>query len=137
MSVDRMTRLNALLQRELGQLVEVYVSPALPHVLITITGVRVASNLREAIVFFSAYSSGTEDQSEKVLAVLLKKRAQLQSALANKVVLKYTPVLRFKFDATPARADRVMEILTELQMPEQDSENTGTDDPSASAEPES
>ncbi len=134
MSVDRMTRLNALLQRELGQLVEVYVAPELPHVLITITGVRVASNLREAIVFFSVYGGVQENSSEKVLAVLLKRRAQLQGALANKVVMKYTPVLRFKFDATPARADRVMEILSELELP--DFENSGTDDSSASDEPE-
>ena len=124
MAVDRMTRLNALLQRELGHLVGMYVAPQLPHVLITITGVQVASNLREATVFFSAYGTGTEeDLSEKVLDVLLKKRVLLQSALADKVVMKYTPVLRFKFDTTPARADRVMEILAELQLSEQDAEN--------------
>ena len=123
MSVDRITRLNALLQRELGQLVVTYVAPEMPGVLITITGVQVASNLRTATVFFSVYGTDAEDQSEKALALLLKKRAQLQSALATKVLMKYTPVLRFKYDATPARADRVMEILSELQLPEQDAEH--------------
>jgi ribosome-binding factor A len=120
MSIDRMTRLNALLARELGQLVEVYVVPELPNVLITITGVKVASNLREAVVFFSVYGGSSEDLPDKVLALLLKKRVQLQSALASKVVMKYTPVLRFKYDATPARADRIMEILSELQIPDHD-----------------
>ncbi|NMA19821.1 MAG: 30S ribosome-binding factor RbfA [Lentisphaerae bacterium] len=123
MSVDRITRLNALLQRELGQLVVTYVAPEMPGVLITITGVRVASNLRSATVFFSVYGTDAEDQSEKVLALLQKKRALLQSAIATKVLMKYTPVLRFKYDATPARADRVMEILAELQLSEQDSEH--------------
>ena len=123
MSVDRITRLNALLQRELGQLVVTYVAPEMPGVLITITGVQVASNLRTATVFFSVYGTDAEDQSEKALALLLKKRAQLQSALATKVLMKYTPVLRFKYDATPARADRVMEILSELQLPAQDAEH--------------
>jgi len=125
-----MIRLNALLQRELGQLVEIYVTPEVPHALITITGVRVASNLREALVFFSVYGT-QQDYAEKVLSVLLKRRAQLQSALANKVVMKYTPVLRFKYDATPARADRVMEILSELQIPEQETQEASGDHSSA------
>lgn len=118
MSVDRMTRLNALLARELGQLVEVYVVPELPNVLITITGVKVTPNLREAVVFFSVYGDDLETLSDKVLSLLKKKRVQLQSALANQVVMKYTPVLRFKYDNTPARADRVMEILSELDIPD-------------------
>lgn len=126
MSADRMIRLNALLQRELGQLIEVYVAPEIPHALITITGVRVASNLREALVFFSVYSTH-QDYAEKVLSVLLKRRAQLQSALADKVVMKYTPVLRFKYDPTPARADRVMEILSELQISENEAQDASGD----------
>jgi ribosome-binding factor A len=120
MSVDRMTRLNALLTRELGQLAEVYVAPALPNAIITITDVKVAPNLRDALVFFSVYGGDSQDLSEKALELLLAKRVQLQSALAGKVVLKYTPVLRFKYDDTPARADRVMEILAELEIPDHD-----------------
>ncbi len=136
MSAERMTRLNALLQRELGQLVEVYVAPQLPQALITITGVRVASNLREALVFFSVYGRASEDLSEKALAVFLKKRVPLQRALADRVVLKYTPVLRFKYDPTPARADRVMGILSELQVPEQDTESADAGLGSVAVEPE-
>ena len=120
MSVDRITRLNALLTRELGQLMEVYVSPALPNAIITITDVKVAPNLRDALVFFSVYGGDAQDLPEKTLELLLTKRVQLQKALASKVVLKYTPVLRFKYDDTPARADRVMEILAELEIPDHD-----------------
>lgn len=122
MSVDRMTRLNALLTRELGQLVEVYVAPMLPNAIITITDVKVAPNLRDALVFFSVYDGNSQDLSEKTLELLLKKRVQLQSALASKVIMKYTPVLRFKYDDTPARADRVMEILAELEITDHDDE---------------
>lgn len=122
MSVDRITRLNALLTRELGQLMEVYVSPALPNAIITITDVKVAPNLRDALVFFSVYGGDAQDLPEKTLELLLTKRVQLQKALASKVVLKYTPVLRFKYDDTPARADRVMEILAELEIPNDDAQ---------------
>ena len=122
MSVDRITRLNALLTRELGQLMEVYVSPALPNAIITITDVKVAPNLRDALVFFSVYGGDAQGLPEKTLELLLTKRVQLQKALASKVVLKYTPVLRFKYDDTPARADRVMEILAELEIPNDDAQ---------------
>ncbi|NMA42294.1 MAG: ribosome-binding factor A [Oligosphaeraceae bacterium] len=119
MSVARTTRLNALLQRELGDLLKVYVTPALPELLVTITEVKVAPNLRDAIVFFSVYGDGDEERNQdKAMRLLQEKRVAMQKALASQIVLKYTPVLRFKYDPTPAKADRVMEILAELDLPE-------------------
>lgn len=120
MSVARTTRLNALLQRELGDLLKVYVTPALPELLVTITEVKVAPNLRDAIVFFSVYGDGDEERNQdKAMRLLQEKRVAMQKALASQIVLKYTPVLRFKYDPTPAKADRVMEILAELDLPEE------------------
>lgn len=133
MSISRFTRLNALLQRELGALVEVHISPETKNALVTITGVKVASNLREAIVFFSVLSKD-EDASEKVLSLFLQKRVALQRDLASRVVMKYTPVLRFRYDSTPARADRVMSILTELQAQDEDLDNDISPEPPAVSE---
>ncbi len=130
MSISRFTRLNALLQRELGALVEVHISPETTNALVTITGVKVASNLREAIVFFSVLSKD-EDAPEKVLSLFLQKRVALQRDLASRVVMKYTPVLRFRYDSTPARADRVMSILTELQAQNEDLDNDISPEPPA------
>ena len=122
MSVSRTTRLNALLQRELGDLLKVYVTPEMPELIITITDVKVSPNLRDALVFFSVYGgSGNDEENQlKALHLLQKQRVAMQKALAAQVVLKYTPVLRFKYDPTPAKADRVMEILAELELPEED-----------------
>ncbi len=121
MSVSRFTRLNALLQRELGALVEIHVSPEAQNALVTITGVKVASNLREAAVFFSVFSQ-EENAIERITSLLLKKRVLMQRDLAARVVLKYTPVLNFRYDSTPARADRIMTILNELQIPDEEPE---------------
>ena len=115
--VDRITRLNALLQKELGLLCESLVRPAVPDALVTVTGVEIASTLRTANVFVSVY--GKTGAGERVLEVLSRKRALLQSALARKIILKYTPVLNFKLDDTAARADRVMTILRELNLPDE------------------
>ena len=115
MSVDRMLRLNSLIQRELGHLFEVHIAPILKDSLLTINGVEVATNLRQATVFFSVYPH-SEEAAENAQELLQRKRVLLQSMLADKIVLKYTPVLRFKYDKTPEKADRIMEILAELDI---------------------
>ena len=122
MAVSRSIRLYALLQRELGDLLKVYVTPEMPELIITITDVKVSPNLRAALVFFSVYGGiGNDEVNQlKALHLLQKQRVAMQKALAAQVVLKYTPVLRFKYDPTPAKADRVMEILAELELPEED-----------------
>ncbi len=117
MPVDRITRLNAQLQKELSLLCESLVRPAIPDALVTITGVEIASTLRSANVFVSIY--GAPSARTRALEVLARKRPALQSALARKVILKYTPILNFKLDDTAERADRVMTILRELNLPDE------------------
>ena len=112
-AVPRTTRLNALLQRELGSLMETLV-PAGRNVLVTVTGVKIASNLRDATVFVSIY--GSEAEQKRAMEELAKKRALLQNALASKVIMKYTPILHFRQDNTAAQADRVMHILQDLNL---------------------
>ena len=113
----RSTRLNALLQQELGSLMESLVIPGL-GCLLTVTGVKVADNLRDATVFVSLY--GPEAEQRRAMEKLTKSRVMLQNALASKVIMKYTPVLHFRQDTTAAQADRVMTILRELNLDEAD-----------------
>lgn len=115
MAVDRLKRVNELLRRELSRVFEVLVNPECQS-LVTITDVRVAPDLRDATVFVSVY--GDEQASQAVLALLAKKRPQIQHAMSRKVILKYTPRLRFELDQTAAKADRVMAILESLQLEE-------------------
>ena len=115
MAVDRLKRVNELLRRELGQVFEVLVSPEI-KTLVTVTDVRIAPDLREALVFVSVY--GDEHTGKAVLTFLAKKRAHIQHDLSRKVILKYTPRLHFKLDQTAAKADRVMSILDTLQVDE-------------------
>ncbi|MBR6471758.1 MAG: ribosome-binding factor A [Victivallales bacterium] len=124
MASDRITKLNAQLQRELGLLCENHIRPALPGVLVTITGVELAPNLRNANVFVSVYGPGGSEK--RVLELMKRQRHLLQAGLAQKVVMKYTPVLNFKLDGTAARADRVMNILKELNLPDEAPETSPT-----------
>lgn len=114
MAVDRLKRLNPLLQKELATLFEFYIAPALPNALVTVTGVEVASDLRNANVYVSVY--GAKGMEARVLDLLQKKRPLLQSGLNRKVIMKYTPILNFRLDHTAERADRVERILAELHL---------------------
>jgi len=117
MSVNRIQRLNVLLQRELGELFEVYVRPQVPGALVTVTGAEVAPNLRNANVFVSVY--GAKGSPTKAMDVLQSKRHLIQADLGRRVIMKYTPVLNFRLDDTAERADRVEKILQELNLPEE------------------
>ena len=45
-----------------------------------------------------------------------------QQELSKRVVLKYTPQLRFKLDESIERGDRIMEILDKIELPPDDDE---------------
>ena len=124
MSTDRITRVTELVLRELGSIFTYIVSPAKPGCLITVTGVKMSVDLRDATVFVSIY--GKNANKEEIFAFLERQRVLLQSELARKVVLKNNPRLHFKLDETAANADRVMSILNEL---DKDSQTTAPNDP--------
>ncbi|MGN0866091.1 MAG: ribosome-binding factor A [Oligosphaeraceae bacterium] len=113
---DRIARLNCQILRELGLLGEVILRPHISDALVTFTGVELASNLRTATVYFSVYGGA----AAKVRAgeLLKRKRVALQEGIARKVPMKYTPVLHFRLDETAERADRVLSILNELNLPQ-------------------
>lgn len=125
MATDRLKRVNELLRRELGRVFEQLVNPEASS-LVTVTDVKVAPDLRDALVFVSVY--GTEEDGEALLSLLAKRRVPIQREIARNVVLKYTPRLRFKLDQSAAQADRVMAILEDLQLDEHDDE---AEDPAA------
>jgi ribosome-binding factor A len=85
--------------------------------LVTITKVDVAPDLRTATVYVSVL--GDQEQEQRVLSLLKRTRHHWQQGLAKNVILKYTPVLRFKLDHSAANADRVLSILEELDIPDE------------------
>ena len=124
MSTNRIARVNELVLRELGNVFTYIVSPAKPGCLITVTGVKMSIDLRDATVFVSIY--GKNADKAEILAFLEKQRALIQSELARKVILKYTPRLHFKLDETAENADRVMAILDELNLDKPEADKNGT-----------
>ena len=118
----RLQRVRELLKREIGEVIrrEFPVSSA---GLITVNDVDVAGDLKSAIVFISIL--GNSEQQKHGFQQLTEHRIRIQGLVARAVVLKYTPTLKFVFDDSIVRGNRVLEIIDGLeksQPPEQESD---------------
>jgi ribosome-binding factor A len=109
----RLERVNELLKRELGDLLNREVS--FEAALVTVQQVDITPDLKHAHVFISVI--GSEEQAKAAMAKLHESRSNLQRLLSKRVVLKYTPHLHFKLDEAIERGTRVINILSEIDIP--------------------
>jgi len=108
----RHQRVRELLKRAIGEVVrrEFNVTEV---GLITVNELECAGDLKSATVFISIL--GNADQQKRGLAVLTEHRTRIQGLMARAVVLKYTPTLRFVFDDSVVRGNKVLRIIEELE----------------------
>ena len=108
----RLQRVRELLKREIGEAVrlEFHVSEA---GLITVNDVDMAGDLKSATVFISIL--GNPDQQKRGFQLLNEHRVRIQGFVGRAVVLKYTPRLKFAFDDSIVRGNRVLQIIEELE----------------------
>ena len=120
----RLQRVRELLKREIGEAIrrEFHVSEA---GLISVNDVDLAGDLKSATVFISIL--GNPDQQKRGFQLLNEHRIRLQGFIGRAVVLKYTPKLKFVFDDSIVRGNRVLQIMEELEKAspaEEDSEDS-------------
>ena len=108
----RIQRVRELLKREIGEAVrrEFHVSEA---GLITVNDVDVAGDLKSAVVFTSIF--GNPDQQKHGIQALNEHRIRIQGLVGKSVVLKFTPTLKFVFDDSIVRGNKVLQIIEELE----------------------
>ena len=108
----RLQRVRELLKREIGEAIrrEFHVSEC---GLISVNDVDVAGDLKSATVFISIL--GNPDQQKRGFQMLNDHRVRLQGLMGRAVVLKYTPKLKFAFDDSIVRGNRVLQIIEELE----------------------
>ncbi len=117
MTIDRMTRVNALMRRELAEaILRLPAESTFDRSVITVTGVDVARNLRTAVVSVSVREH--ERLGKPVIAHLLHHRQALQRHVNAVLKLKYAPRLVFKLDKALVKGDRVLDLLLHLDLPE-------------------
>ena len=106
-SSGRAYKLGDLIQRELSELVQRELRD--PRVgMITITSVDVSPDFSHAKVFFTTLSKENLDDAKQGL-----KRASgfLRSQLAKRIKLYTTPELRFEYDESVERGDRLSRLI--------------------------
>jgi len=111
--VDRLTRVNELLKREIAQLIEnMHGRPA--SMLASVTQVNASVDLRQATVYVSVFG-GTPAQRRVFFEELDSERVAFQHELARALGFKHTPVLTFRDDRRQEQGDRVLAILAESE----------------------
>jgi ribosome-binding factor A len=108
----RLQRVCELLKREIGESIrrEFQVSEA---GLISVNDVDVTGDLKSAMVYISILCN--PDQQKRGFQLLNQHRVRIQGLVGKAVVLKYTPTLKFVFDDSIVRGNRVLQIIEELE----------------------
>lgn len=79
--------------------------------MVSITGVDVSPDLHLARVYLTGL---TEDQTKETVKELVKQKGKARHALGQRIRLRYTPELDFRYDDTTMRASRVEALLMEV-----------------------
>lgn len=110
----RLERVREVIKRELGVILEREIT--FEASLVTVNNVDITPDLRQCHVYVSVIGSASD--KKRVLTKLGGNRVVLQTALAQRVKLKYTPRLNFHLDESIERGTRITEILQELNLVE-------------------
>ena len=119
MSSARIIRVNELLKREIStDILRLFTGDRFDTGAITVTRVETAPDLREANVHISIF--GHEEERVEMIRFLNRHRKEIQARMSQHVILKYTPRLHFKLDTSIEGGDRVLDILSHLDIPDDD-----------------
>lgn len=131
MKHDRLARINERVREELSAaLYRVAPGEGADVGRVSIVAARVSPDLHNAIISVSIL--GDEGESHALMSWLRSHRADFQRYLADKVALKYTPVLDFRRTDAIATGARVLGILDELaaeKSPEAEAADTPETEP--------
>jgi ribosome-binding factor A len=82
---------------------------------LTITGVRIDRELQYADIYVNAL--GDDSREEEIMAALERASGFMRRDLAQKLSLRTVPQLHFHWDPTLAHAERISELLDNLDIP--------------------
>ena len=118
---ERMRRVNESVRAVVADAVSSLKDPRIG--MVTVTGVRVTPDLREATVFVSVL--GGERRRRETLAGLESAHGVLQACINRELNLRRTPTLAFSYDDSAERGVEMSRLIDELtaELPERDVED--------------
>lgn len=116
MDYKRKDRVGDLLHHEISQLlIKGIKDPRIGFV--TITGVDVSDDLKEAKVYYSVV--GTEDEKRETQKGLASSAGFIRNSLKRVLDLKHVPNLHFRFDGSIEYGDRIERLLKKIKAEEE------------------
>ena len=110
----RVDRVNELLRLEISQLLARQVKDPRLSGVITITEVRAAPDLRNALVLVSVM--GDDETKKTALAGIQSAAKFMRRELRDRVSLRYVPFLSFTLDDSLETSDRLMGMLNQIHL---------------------
>ncbi len=108
----RTEQVGDLIKEELSQLLEREVKD--PQVgFVTLTGVEVSADLRNARVYFSVL--GDEPAVAASLAALERAKGFLRRELSHRLTIRYVPELQFVLDRSIERGQHIADLLRQVR----------------------
>lgn len=81
--------------------------------MVTITGSKLTSDLRDATVYYTVY--GGEEEQAGTAAALESAKGVLRSAVGKRTGVKFTPTLTFAADVVPEQAAGIEDLLAQAR----------------------
>jgi ribosome-binding factor A len=107
---NRTVRINELVQREISDILRQRYQAE--SVVMTVTEVRVAPDLRDARVFVSVL--GDDALAKEKLRWLRRQARDIREEVGRRIVLKYLPKFDYVLDRTIPKTVRVLEVIDEI-----------------------
>jgi len=111
LTTHRKDRVGEEIKRELAILIRDEIKDPRVNGLVSVTHVEVSKDIRYASIYVSCL--GDEEKQKNTLAGLKQAAGYLRSELANRLTLRYTPELIFKFDHSIEEGARINQLLAE------------------------
>lgn len=122
MASNRIGRINEEIQRELAELLRELKDPRVQKTMLSITHVETTPDLRYAKVYVSLLD---KEYTKETLAGLKSSSGYLRRELGRSLQLRYTPELQWQADDSITQGAHILDILSKLDIPEDDDENAG------------
>jgi len=110
----RPLRIAAEILRELPEILRAHVD--MPDgLMVSITDVEVSDDLSFAKIFFSVFGGHDRFTAQQVEQFLNSKKGAVRHEIAQRLIMRQHPDVRFIYDETTARAARIEELLKQVR----------------------
>lgn len=105
----RVERVNVLLRQEISLLISRAIKDPRLGVVVSITQVRTAKDLRNARVYLSVM--GDDETKQGALEGIRSAATFMRRELRDRLAMRYVPFLKFELDDSIEKADRLLQLM--------------------------